>query len=407
MIFSTIYAQLFWWYDGQPYMVSAGTARRRWTVISDQYSTLVTDHCPLITGISFIHLVVLLFFQQIQLVKQMFLRPHGGETMEYRPFGRTGLQVSAIGFGCWELGGQYGHYDEGDVIAAVHRALDLGINCYDTAEGYGFGRSEALLAKALGARRKEVILVTKFGIYQNNDGWSRDSSPAQALAAIERSLHYLQTDYIDVYLIHWPDRQTPYEETMQVLEQIVQAGKARFVGVSNFRGDEIERCMQARRVDVGQYGYHLFDRRMAREVFPTCQQHGIGMMAYGSLAHGLLTGAFTPQTTFEESDWRSRGRAFGLELFTPENFPKNLAVVEELKQVAARHGKKVGDLALRWVLSNPVVSVGLVGFRRPSEVEASLGALDWSLSPEDHAAIQSAFQTHGVDPAPPIWLENQ
>jgi hypothetical protein len=327
--------------------------------------------------------------------------------MEYRSFGRTGLQVSAIGFGCWELGGQYGHYDESEVIAAVHRALDLGINCYDTAEGYGFGRSEELLARALGARRKEVILVTKFGIYQTDSLWWRDSSRAQALAAIERSLKFLQTDYIDVYLIHWPDRQTPYEETMQVLEEIVQAGKARFVGVSNFRGDEIERCMQARRVDVGQYGYHLFDRRMEQAVFPTCQKHGIGVMAYGSLAHGLLTGAFTPQTSFEESDWRSRGRAFGLELFTPENFPQNLAVVEELKAIAARHGKKVGDLALRWVLSNPVVSVGLVGFRRPSEVESSLGALEWSLSPQDHVAIQSAFQRQGVDPAPPVWLENQ
>ncbi|CAN5748483.1 aldo/keto reductase AkrN [soil metagenome] len=325
--------------------------------------------------------------------------------MEYRAFGRTGLQVSAIGFGCWELGGQYGHYDESEVMAAVSRALDIGVNCFDTAEGYGFGRSEDLLARALGRRRKEVILVTKFGIYMENEHWYRDSKRSQALAAIERSLKALQTDYVDIYLIHWPDQQTPYEETMRALEEIVQSGKARFVGVSNFKATDIATGMQTRRVDVGQYGYHLFDRRMEREVFPYCLEHGIGMMAYGSLAHGLLTGTFTPQTTFAENDWRRHGSAFGLSLFTPENFAKNLAVVEDLKAIAARHDKTVAHLALRWVLSNPVVSVGLVGFRRPAEVDASLGALDWSLSLDEIKEIDAIFQKHAVEPAPPVWLE--
>jgi aryl-alcohol dehydrogenase-like predicted oxidoreductase len=325
--------------------------------------------------------------------------------MEYRPFGRTGLQVSAIGFGCWELGGQYGHYDESEVIDAVQRALDLGVNCFDTAEGYGFGRSEALLARALGSRRKDVIVVTKFGIYQRDEKWYRDSTRGQALAAIERSLKFLNTDYVDVYLIHWPDRQTPFEEPMAALEEIVQAGKARFVGVSNFKAEEVATCMATRRVDVGQYGYHLFDRRMEREVFPYYREQGIGMMAYGSLAHGLLTGAFTPQTTFAENDWRRGGRAFGLSLFTPENFQKNLAVVEDLKAIAAQRGKTVLDLALRWVLANPVVSTALVGFRKPAEVDGLLGALDWSLTAEEMAAIDAAFRRHDVDPAPPVWLE--
>lgn len=325
--------------------------------------------------------------------------------MEYRPFGRTGLQVSAVGFGCWELGGQYGHYDEQEVIDAVHRALDLGVNCFDTAEGYGFGRSEELLARALGPRRKDVILVTKFGIYQQEGKWSRDSTRAQALAAIERSLKFLNTDYVDVYLIHWPDRATPFEEPIRALEEIVQSGKARFVGVSNFKAEEIATCMATRRVDVGQYGYHLFDRRMERDVFPYCLEQGIGVMAYGSLAHGLLTGTFTPQTTFAENDWRRNGRAFGLSLFTPENFPKNLAVVEELKTLAARRDKTVLDLALRWVLSNPVVSVALVGFRKPEEVDGMAGALGWSLSAEELAEIDAIFAKHGVDPAPPVWLE--
>jgi aryl-alcohol dehydrogenase-like predicted oxidoreductase len=325
--------------------------------------------------------------------------------MEYRPFGKTGLQVSAIGFGCWELGGSYGHFDENEVIAAVQRAIDLGINCFDTAEAYGFGKSEELLAKALGPRRKDIILVTKFGIGHKDREKGRDGRRSQALAAIERSLNFLKTDYIDIYLVHWPDVNTPFEETMLALEEIVQAGKVRFVGVSNFRLEQLQASMAARRVDVGQYGYHLFDRRMERDVFPYCLEHGIGMMAYGSLAHGLLTGAFTPQTTFEESDWRSKGGAFGLRPFAPENFATNLAVVEELKGLAARYNKTIADLALRWVLTNPVISVALVGFRRPQEVEANMGALGWSLDQDALAEIDAIFQKHGVDAAPPVWLE--
>ena len=325
--------------------------------------------------------------------------------MEYRAFGRTGLDVSAIGYGCWEIGGGYGPFDESEVVAAVQRALDLGINLFDTAEGYGYGQSERLLGKALGARRKEAIVVTKFGIYRPDGEWQRDSRRETALAAIDRSLKALGTDYVDVYLIHWPDRKTPLEETMGALEEIVQAGKARFVGISNFTPDQIETCMATRRVDIAQYGYHLFDRRLEREIFPTVAQHGIGLMTYGSLAHGLLTGAFTSATTFEESDWRSNGVAFNIPLFTEEVFARNVAAVDDLKPIAARHGKTVAHLALRWVLSNPVVSVALVGFRRPAEVEEGAASLDWSLDQETLDEIDAVFAKHGVDTAPHAWVE--
>jgi aryl-alcohol dehydrogenase-like predicted oxidoreductase len=325
--------------------------------------------------------------------------------MQYRPFGQTGLEVSAVGFGCWELGGKYGHFDEKEVIDAVQLAIDLGVNCFDTAEGYGFGKSEELLARALGPRRKDVLVVTKFGILYPERERGRDSRRSMALAAIERSLKFLKTDYVDVYLVHWPDVSTPFEETMLALEEIVQSGKARFVGISNFRPEQLQSCMAARRVDVAQYGYHLFDRRMEQEIIPYCREHRIGLMTYGSLAHGLLTGAFTPETTFDENDWRSRGGAFGLKLFTPENFATNLAVVEALKGVAARRDKSIAHLALSWVLSNPAVSVALIGFRRPEEVRASLGGLDWSLSPEERAEIDAIFEKHQVDVAPPVWLE--
>ncbi len=325
--------------------------------------------------------------------------------MEYRAFGRTGMDVSAIGFGCWEIGGGYGHFDESDVFKAVQRALDLGINLFDTAEGYGFGQSEEILGKALGTRRDEAIVVTKFGILQDDGKWYRDSSRESALAAIDRSLKALGTDYVDVYLIHWPDKDVALEESMGALEEIVQAGKARFVGVSNFRPDQIETCMETRRVDITQYGYHMFDRRLEREVFPTIAEHGIGLMTYGSLAHGLLTGTFTADTTFDESDWRSNGTAFNIPLFTEEVFARNVAAVNDLKPIAARHGKTMAQLALRWALRNPVVSVALIGFRRPEEVEENVAGLDLTLDQETLDEIEAVFAKHGVDTAPDAWVE--
>ncbi len=327
--------------------------------------------------------------------------------MEYRSFGKTGLDVSAIGFGCWELGGSYGYFDEGEVIAGIHKALDLGINCFDTAEGYGKGKSEALLARGLGNRRKDVIVVTKVGIGYTDSGREkgRDSRRDRIMASVENSLQFLNTDYIDVYLIHWPDRHTPFEEPMQTLEDLIQQGKVRFGGVSNFKAEEIDACMKTRRVDVGQYGYHMFDRRMERDVFPYCEAYGIGMMGYGSLAHGLLAGAFDENTTFDAQDWRSKGGLFNMPLFTEENFPRNLKVVEALKQMAADRGTAVHHLALAWVLSNPVISTALVGVRKPEEVVSNMGALELTLSEDDKCAIDAIFEHYGVDTRPDIWVE--
>lgn len=323
--------------------------------------------------------------------------------MEYRTFGKTSLQVSAIGFGCWEMGGTYGYFDEGEVIRAIHKAFDLGINCFDTAEAYGHGQSEKLLAKALGPRRKDIILVTKFGVrYEHRN---RDSSRARAMQSIEESLARLQTDYVDVYLVHWPDVNTPFDETMQALDDIVKQGKARFVGVSNFTVEQMRECMKTRDFAVYQVGYHLFDRRMEKEIFPFCAEQNIGVMGYGSLAHGLLTGTFTEETTFAESDWRSKGGAFGLKLFEGEKFKHNIRAVNELKTIAERKGKKIAQLALAWVLSNPVISVALVGARKPEEVEENMGALGWKLTEADKQEIDAIFAKYQIDTAPNVWLE--
>src|SRR3954452_2648406 len=331
--------------------------------------------------------------------------------MEYRPFGRTGLNVSAIGFGCWEIGGTYGRIDEGLFRRAVAAAIDGGITCFDTAEAYGMGVSEEALARALGGRRNQVVIASKFGVGYEEMPNRRDSSRARILASIDKSLQRLRTDHLDIYLVHWPDPLTPLDEMMAALDDIVRQGKARYVGVSNFRLAQIEAAMQSRRIDVVQYAWNMFDRRMQAEIFPYCAAQQIGVMAYGSLAYGMLSGTFHAGMQFEEGDWRSRGGMLGSlnlfrTLFGPEHFPRNLAAVEELKRLAAKYGKSLPQFALRWTLTNPVVGTALVGFRAPDEVSENLGALGWEISAADMTEVDAILARHGAVTGPPGWLED-
>ena len=331
--------------------------------------------------------------------------------MEFREFGRTGLNVSALGFGCWEIGGTYGRIDEGEFRRAVVQAIDNGITCFDTAEAYGMGVSEEALARALAGRRNDIVLVTKFGVGYEDMPNRRDSSRARVLASIDKSLQRLKTDRVDIYLVHWPDPNTPLAETMAALDEIVRQGKVRSIGVSNFRLAQIEGAMRLRRVDVVQYGWNMFDRRMQAEIFPYCAAQEIGVMAYGSLAYGMLSGTFHAGMEFEESDWRSkRGMVGNLNLFRtlfgPDYFSRNLAAVEELKRLAAKYGKSLPQFALRWTLSNPVVGTALVGFRAPSEVTENLGALGWEISNADMNEVDAILASHGCMTVPPGWLED-
>ena len=331
--------------------------------------------------------------------------------MEFRQFGRTGLKVSAVGFGCWEIGGTYGRIDESQFQRAVAQAIDSGINCFDTAEAYGMGVSEEALARALGGRRNNVVIATKFGVGYEEMPNRRDSSRERVLASIDKSLQRLRTDHVDVYLVHWPDPNTPLDETIRALDDVVRQGKARFIGVSNFRLAQIEECARLRRIDVVQYAWNMFDRRMQAEIFPYCVAQQIAVMAYGSLAYGMLSGTFHAGMSFDENDWRSRGGNLGSlnlfrTLFGPEHFPRNLAAVEELKRLAAKYGKSLPQFALRWTLSNPVVGTALVGFRASAEVTENLGALGWDISNADMAEIDAILARHGAVTVPPGWLED-
>src|SRR3984893_25957 len=220
------------------------------------------------------------------------------------------------------------------------------------------GVSEEALERALGPRRHDVVIATKFGVGYEEMPSRRDSSRARVLASIDKSLRRLKTDHVEIYLVHWPDPHTPLDETMSALDDIVRQGKARYIGVSNFRLAQIEQAMQLRRVDVVQYAWNMFDRRMQAEIFPYCATQQIAVMAYGSLAYGMLSGTFHAGMSFDENDWRSRGGHLGSlklfrTLFGPEHFPRNLAAVEELKRLAAKYSKSLPQFALRWTLTNP------------------------------------------------------
>jgi aryl-alcohol dehydrogenase-like predicted oxidoreductase len=315
--------------------------------------------------------------------------------MEYRNLGNTGLQVSAIGFGMWPIGGThsvggYGAVDEQAAIQAIQHALELGITLFDTAPAYGNGRGEEILAQALGDRRKDVVIVTKAGIPWNEGSrtFERNSTYQEIVQSAEASLRRLQSDVIDILLIHWPDPKTPFAEPMQALADLQQAGKVRYVGVSNFSIDQLNQCLAHGSLAAQQIGYHMFDRRMEGEMLPFCAQQGIGIMAYGSLAHGLLTGAFTPETKFDALDWRASGKAFGLPIFREGNLAQNVAVVEQLRAIAQAHGKSVAQLAIAWVLRQPAVSVALTGARRAQEIADNAGGTGWTLGETDLAAIE-------------------
>src|SRR5579859_76615 len=312
--------------------------------------------------------------------------------MEYRQLGRDGPFVSTIGFGTWPIGGKgYGIANDTDVECAVDRAIDLGITLFDTAPAYGGGYAEEFLGRVLDGRRARVVLLTKGGLTIDSAGRvaGRDSRPAALVAGLEGSLRRLRTDYADVYLIHWPDRQTPWEEAMNGLNQILASGMARRVGVSNFPSAELERCRALAPLVANQVACSLFDRRWEMAMFPTARALGVGILAYGPLAHGLLGGHYQADHRFAPSDWRAEGRTLASpEFLVGENFGHNLALVERIRAIAKAGGHTVAQVALAWVLRDPLVAAAITSPRRIDQVEESAAASSIKLSVEEAAALE-------------------
>jgi aryl-alcohol dehydrogenase-like predicted oxidoreductase len=296
--------------------------------------------------------------------------------------GRTDLEVSRIAFGTWQLGGEWGEFDEQQAVAAIRQARELGINLFDTAQGYGFGASEQLLGRALrddlDRRRDEVMIATKGGLRMTDDGLVRDASPEFLRAGLEDSLRAIGVDYVDIYQLHWPDPNVPFAETAAALEQLVQEGKTRHVGVSNFDARQMAEFDETRPVETLQPPYHLFRRDIEAGVLPYAREHDIGVLVYGPLAHGLLSGSLDEHTTFAADDWRS-----GSPVFHGEAFRRNVETVRELERLAEELGTSVAQLAIAWTLANPAVHVAIVGARSPRHIEEAAAATELRLSDVD------------------------
>lgn len=297
--------------------------------------------------------------------------------------GMTGLEVSPIAFGTWQLGGEWGDFDEQQAVAAIRQARELGVNLFDTAQGYGFGASEQLLGRALrddlDKRRDQVVIATKGGLRMTDDGLVRDASPDFLRAGIEESLGSLGVDYVDIYQVHWPDPNVPFAETAAALEELVQKGKIRHVGVSNYDAAQMAEFARIRPVETLQPPYHLFRRDIEAEVLPYAREHDIGVLVYGPLAHGLLTGSMDEHTTFAANDWRS-----GAPLFNGEDYRRNVQTVRELERFASEQlACSVSQLAIAWTLANPAVQVAIIGARHPGHIEDSVAAAELHLSEGD------------------------
>jgi aryl-alcohol dehydrogenase-like predicted oxidoreductase len=287
--------------------------------------------------------------------------------MLYQQLGNSNLHVSRIGYGAWALGGRgWGTYHEGEARRALEACLECGINFFDTAPVYGFGRSEQVLGEVLSGVRSEILIATKCGLVWNDSGQVRHDLSRETLRRdIEASLQRLKTDYIDLYQIHWPDRHTPLEETLDELVSFQRAGVVRHIGVSNFSAQQLQSaCALAGIVSVQQL-YNLLQRDAAEEVLPVCRQKGLGFIAYSPLAQGVLAGEMDAQSRPGRHDVRRRNPLYR----SPEHFEEAVSYAGSLPQPGV-------IAALRFVLERPEVTCVLVGMTQRKHVELNMQALD-------------------------------
>ncbi len=322
--------------------------------------------------------------------------------METVTLGMTDLKVSRIALGAWELGGEWGSFDENAATATIRQAHERGVTLFDTAQAYGFGASEQVLGRALrddlGQRREEVVIATKGGLRMTGNGLVRDSSRTWLRQGVEDSLRALGVDYIDLYQVHWPDPNVAPAETAGALEELVREGKIRHVGVSNFDVAEMAEFAQTRPVETLQPPYSLFRRDIEADVLPYTRTHDIGVFVYGPLAHGLLTGSMDERTTFADDDWRSANPSFH-----GETFRHNLEKVRDLERFASEElGTTVSQLAVAWTLANPDVQVAIVGAQRAQHIDEAITASELHLGDGALAHIDRimAGATSFIGPSP-------
>jgi aryl-alcohol dehydrogenase-like predicted oxidoreductase len=307
--------------------------------------------------------------------------------------GSTGLEITRIGFGAWAIGGGgwefgWGPQEDDESVAAIHRALEQGINWIDTAAAYGFGHSERIVGRALEGLAEQPYVFTKGSLLEGPGrrvvhSLGRDSLMREA----EASLRRLGVDAIDLYQIHWPDPVADIEEGWAALAELKDRGLVRHIGVSNFDVEQLRRIQQVAPVETLQPPYSLVDRAVEGDILPFTEREGIGVIAYSPMGSGLLTGAMTREriAALPDDDWRKHD-----ERFTEPALSRHLATVGRLETVAERYGTTAGAVAIAWTLANPAVDGAIVGFRRPEQVDPLMAAADLELAPEELAEIAAA-----------------
>lgn len=309
--------------------------------------------------------------------------------MDQRNLGNEGLVVSELGLGCMGMSEFYGTADEDESIATIHRAIELGVTFIDTADMYGPFTNEKLVGKAIADRRDQVVLATKFGNVRGEDGSFLGVSgrPEYVREACDASLSRLRVDHIDLYYQHRVDPETPIEETVGAMKELVEAGKVRYLGLSEAGPETIRRAHAVHPISALQSEYSLFTREVEDEILPTCRELGVGFVPYSPLGRGFLTGRWKSIEDMPEDDTRSAR----FPRFAEENFKKNLELADRVREVADEKGVAPGQLALAWLLAQGEDIVPIPGTKRREYLEENAGAADVTLSQEDLRRIEEAM----------------
>jgi aryl-alcohol dehydrogenase-like predicted oxidoreductase len=318
--------------------------------------------------------------------------------METRQLGNSDLHLTPIGFGAWAIGGgdwafAWGPQDDNDSIAAIHKALDLGINWIDTAAVYGLGHSEEVVAKAIKSSSHKPYIFTKCSMVWDN---SREitNSLKQIRREVEDSLRRLQVEAIDLYQIHWPKPDEDLEEGWTAMAELQKEGKVRWIGVSNFSVAQMERAAKIAPITSNQPPYSMLNRAVEAEILPYTKSHSIGTINYAPMHSGLLTGAMTKErvANFPENDFRKRAKNY-----QEPHLARNLAVADHLKEIGNRHNVSAGVVAIAWTLRNPAIAAAIVGGRNAKQVEGVIPAITFRLTEAEYAEINAFLAAH---PAP-------
>jgi aryl-alcohol dehydrogenase-like predicted oxidoreductase len=302
--------------------------------------------------------------------------------MDKRKIGNQGLVVSALGLGCMSMTHGYGTGDETESIATIHEALDRGVTLLDTAEVYGPHTNEELVGKAIRGRREGVVLATKFGFVIGSAMMQLDGSPANAKRAVEGSLRRLSVDVIDLCYLHRKDPAIPIEESVGAMKELVEAGKVRFLGLSEVSAETIRRANKVHPITAVQSEYSLWERGLEESILPAMRELGIGLVPFSPLGRGYLTGALQSSSAFGADDFRRR-----LPRFDDEHMAANQRLVDIVKAVAERHGATPAQIALSWILTKAPDAVPIPGTKRRVYLEDNLGSLNVHLTGDDMAEL--------------------